>query len=169
MNEKRLAILQQGELYVAGVFSSSGLFSTNLPSKSKSEAIRLVKGQGLREEYYPEDLRVLELIFKVMDGVEIDISGLKFDFTNLTHKQILVLQAAMRIPYGETRTYGDIALEVGLQNASRFVGNVMASNRFPPLIPCHRVVAKNGLGGYGAGTGIATKRALLKAEGVFAE
>ena len=169
MNEKRLALLQRDELYVAGVFSSSGIFSTTLPTKSKSEVVRHVNGKGLKEENHPADMRVLEMVFEVMNGNRIDTSQLKFDFTGLTPKQTLVLKAVLKIPYGETRTYEDIAHQAGLQNASRFVGNVMASNRFPPLIPCHRVVAKHGIGGYSAGYGLATKRALLKEEGVFAD
>ncbi|MHA1216219.1 MAG: MGMT family protein, partial [Candidatus Thorarchaeota archaeon] len=53
----------------------------------------------------------------------------------------------------------------GMPNAARFVGNVMATNRFAPLVPCHRVISANGLGGYGLG--IDTKVALLKREGAL--
>ncbi len=71
--------------------------------------------------------------------------------------------AALRaIPYGETRTYGDLAAALG--SAARAIGQANGANPIPILIPCHRVVAGNGLGGYSGGEGAATKRALLALE-----
>ena len=71
--------------------------------------------------------------------------------------------AALRtIPYGETRTYGDLAAALG--SAARAIGQANGANPIPILIPCHRVVAGNGLGGYSGGDGAATKRALLALE-----
>ena len=71
--------------------------------------------------------------------------------------------AALRaIPYGETRTYGDLAAALG--SAPRAIGQANGANPIPILIPCHRVVAGNGLGGYSGGDGPATKRALLALE-----
>ncbi|MCK4301404.1 MAG: MGMT family protein, partial [candidate division Zixibacteria bacterium] len=67
-----------------------------------------------------------------------------------------------RIPYGRTCTYGEIARAVGHPRASRAVGGANANNNLPLVIPCHRVVAANGLGGYGGG--LAMKRRLLKIE-----
>ena len=64
-------------------------------------------------------------------------------------------------------TYGEVARKSGLTNAARFVGNVMASNRFAPIVPCHRVVGSSGLGGYGFG--LDKKQEILKREGAFAE
>jgi len=72
--------------------------------------------------------------------------------------------ALRRIPYGETRTYGDIARE--LSSAPRAVGAACARNPLPIVIPCHRVLAADGrLGGYSGGEGLETKRALLRLEG----
>ncbi len=169
LEEKRLAILQRGNLFVAGVFTSVGLYSTNLPTLSEAKAVSLVKGDDLRKESHSEDLVVLGYVFDVMNGIKVDLDEVDFDFSNLSKKQIKVLKTTMKIPLGKTKSYSDIAKESGLDNAYRFVGNVMASNRFPPLIPCHRVTAKKGLGGYGAGDGLSTKLALLKAEGAFAD
>ena len=76
------------------------------------------------------------------------------------------LQAVYRIPYGETCTYHDIALEIGRPNASRAVGRANATNPMPLVIPCHRVIGKDGkLHGYGGGEGLRTKEWLLKLEG----
>jgi O-6-methylguanine DNA methyltransferase len=76
------------------------------------------------------------------------------------------LQAVYRIPYGETCTYHDIALEIGRPNASRAVGRANATNPMPIVIPCHRVIGRDGkLHGYGGGEGLKTKEWLLKLEG----
>ena len=73
-----------------------------------------------------------------------------------------VLKAIRAIPYGETRTYQDIAIAIDKPKASRAVGNVCAKNKLLFLIPCHRVVGKNNLGAYQLGQDI--KAALLHLE-----
>ncbi len=74
-----------------------------------------------------------------------------------------VWEALRRIPMGQTRSYGEIALEVGAPRAARAVGTACATNPIPIVVPCHRVVAANGrLGGYSGG--LARKRQLLRAE-----
>jgi len=68
------------------------------------------------------------------------------------------------IPYGEARTYGELAEALG--GVARAVGGACGKNPIPIIIPCHRVVGQGGrLGGYSGGDGPATKRALLKLEG----
>jgi methylated-DNA-[protein]-cysteine S-methyltransferase len=77
-----------------------------------------------------------------------------------------VLDTLVRdVPWGETVTYGELADMVGAPRAARAVGNVMAHNPVPIVIPCHRVVAAGGIGGYGV-AGVETKRSLLALEGV---
>jgi O-6-methylguanine DNA methyltransferase len=76
------------------------------------------------------------------------------------------LQVVFRIPYGETCTYHDIAIEIGRPNASRAVGRANATNPMPIVIPCHRVIGRDGkLHGYGGGQGLKTKEWLLRLEG----
>jgi methylated-DNA-[protein]-cysteine S-methyltransferase len=75
-----------------------------------------------------------------------------------------VWRALEAIPYGEVRSYAEVAESVGRPRASRAVGNANHVNRFPVVIPCHRVVAASGLGGYGGGEDV--KRFLLGIEGV---
>ena len=76
------------------------------------------------------------------------------------------LQAVFRIPYGETCTYRDIAMEIGRPGASRAVGRANATNPMPLVIPCHRVIGRDGkLHGYGGGEGLKTKEWLLRLEG----
>jgi len=75
-----------------------------------------------------------------------------------------VWAATSRIPYGQVRTYGDIARAIGAPGAARAVGGALGANPVPIFVPCHRVVrADGGLGGYREGVEI--KRALLRLEG----
>ncbi len=75
-----------------------------------------------------------------------------------------VMEETLRIPAGETRSYGWLARRVGSPRASRAVGRVMATNARPIVIPCHRVIGSDGsLHGYGGGLDV--KAALLRLEG----
>ena len=87
---------------------------------------------------------------------------------DVTPFQKKVLKKLMQIPYGETRTYGEIAKK--LKTSPRAVGNACRNNPVPIIIPCHRVVAANGIGGYDGATQGATldiKVQLLQLEGVI--
>lgn len=80
-------------------------------------------------------------------------------------RQRRVFDAMRQIPYGQTRTYGEIAKQTGL--LPNEVGQGCAANPIPVIIPCHRVLAATGLGGYSGAGGIETKIALLKLEGGY--
>jgi methylated-DNA-[protein]-cysteine S-methyltransferase len=71
-----------------------------------------------------------------------------------------------RIPYGETISYGELARRVGRPKGPRAVGQANGKNPIPIMVPCHRVLASNGIGGYGGG--LPMKRALLAVEGLTA-
>ena len=88
----------------------------------------------------------------------------RFDLKGGTDFQKKVWQAMQRIPFGQTRSYGWLAKQVGGKNRARAAGAACGSNPIPILIPCHRVIREDGgLGGYGGGLGI--KKKLLKIEG----
>jgi methylated-DNA-[protein]-cysteine S-methyltransferase len=76
-----------------------------------------------------------------------------------------VWSAMQLIPYGETRSYGDLASMIG--SAPRPVGRACGRNPIPIVIPCHRVLARGGLGGYSGQGGLATKQSLLTLEGAL--
>lgn len=80
-----------------------------------------------------------------------------------TEFQRAVWKAMRKIPRGQTLTYGDLAAAIGRPNAVRAVGTACGANPLPLFIPCHRVVAKNGLGGFGSG--LPWKKLLLSMEG----
>lgn len=88
------------------------------------------------------------------------------DWTFFTPFQREALQAVFRIPYGETRTYLDIAREIDRPRAYRAVGAANAMNPMPIIVPCHRLLGVDGkLHGYGGKGGLRTKEWLLKMEG----
>ena len=82
-----------------------------------------------------------------------------------TEFQIKVWEEISKIPYGETRTYKDLAIALGKPNSFRAVANACGKNPYPPIIPCHRVIRTDGkLGGYSGKGGIKTKKKLLQQE-----
>lgn len=165
MSERVLCMLKRNGLHCAAIFTEQGLYASSLPRKSSESALASVGGAGLRASLTEEHRAVLSSIFDIYEGVAgIDTSAIRMDFSDLTVKQIAVLKEAMKIPYGKVMSYGKVAMAAGIPGGARFVGNVMASNRFAPIVPCHRVVAANGIGGYGGSLG--TKIMLLRREGV---
>jgi O-6-methylguanine DNA methyltransferase len=80
-----------------------------------------------------------------------------------TEFQRAVWNELKKIPRGQTRTYGEIAAAMGRPKAVRAVGSACGANPLPLFIPCHRVVARNGLGGFGSG--LPWKKLLLELEG----
>jgi methylated-DNA-[protein]-cysteine S-methyltransferase len=98
---------------------------------------------------------------------------LPIDWTGTSPAQRQVLDVLYRtVGYGDTVTYGELAQRAvagpdGVSLPARAIGGIMGSNPIPVVVPCHRVVAGNGLGGYSGGTGIEVKRWLLIYEGAL--
>jgi len=121
------------------------------PKKSLSKSVEAVKCKI--EKYINPRSK--------MQSINVDVS------LNVTPFQRKVLKQLQKIPYGETRTYGEIAKI--LKTSPRAVGNACRNNPLPIIIPCHRVVAASDIGGYdGARSGklLNIKRRLLEIEGV---
>lgn len=79
--------------------------------------------------------------------------------------QRALLDAARGVPWGEVVSYGELATLAGSPRAARAAGSFCARNRYALVVPCHRVLAVDGIGGYGA-AGVGLKRRLLALEGV---
>ena len=148
----------------------------------------MASGAGLRRVYWPgekaprgaEFARLTEAPPKVARLLKITAKQLaeyfsgrrvrftaQLDLSSLNPFAKKVLRALARVPYGRTITYGQLAKRVGSGDAARAVGNVMAQNPVPIIVPCHRVVASGGsLGGFSAPGGLALKRRLLSLESV---
>ena len=116
---------------------------------SKSALDKLIKTQ--LQKYFAGQLKKF--------SVPLTVSGTEF--------QQRVWCALQHIPFGQVKTYGELASE--LNSSARAIGNACHANPIPVIIPCHRVIAANGLGGYAgktAGPVLERKRWLLEHEGV---
>ena len=99
-------------------------------------------------------------------GGELDFPLAHLDWTGTPAFHRQVLERCARIPRGQLMTYGELAAAVGSPGASRAVGQAMARNRWPLIVPCHRVVGSTGkLTGYSGMGGTVTKQWLLDMEG----
>jgi methylated-DNA-[protein]-cysteine S-methyltransferase len=105
-------------------------------------------------------------IAALLAGGRPDFSTLPLDLTDVPEFHRRVYDLTCAIPPGSTRTYGDIARDLGDVGASRAVGQALGRNPIPLIVPCHRVLAAGGdLRGFSGAGGIVTKRRLLAIEG----
>ncbi len=110
---------------------------------------------------------VKRLLERYFAGEEVSFSDVPLDLTFGTPFQQDVWRKLMTVPYGEVRSYGWVAREVGRPGAVRAVGRACGQNPLPPIIPCHRVVGSRGeLTGYSGRGGISLKKRLLELERV---
>ena len=132
--------------------SNSGLVRTTLPQGSAQEAKQLLGDRvnyALQAPHSFEDLA--ERLRAYFRGHRVNFPG-RLDLSPATAFPRKVWEIARLIPYGETRSYSWVAEQLGKAGALRAVGKVLARNPLPIIIPCHRVVAKDGgLGGYSGG------------------
>jgi methylated-DNA-[protein]-cysteine S-methyltransferase len=96
---------------------------------------------------------------------------LDWDDASRAQRAVLTLLAET-VTYGQTITYGSLARRLALRAGrpaigARAIGSIMGSNPIPVIVPCHRVVAADGLGGYSGGSGLEVKRWLLTFEGAL--
>lgn len=115
--------------------------------------------QTRRDRITQETTEKLVSYFKG-DIPEFTIDEILFHYPDFTKK---VLLETMKIPYGMTLSYNALAVRIGKPKCVRAVANAEGKNKTPIVIPCHRVIAKNGLGGYSPGIDI--KKRLLDFEG----
>jgi O-6-methylguanine DNA methyltransferase len=151
-----------GEMLAAS--TERGLAYLQLPCASGrgfTGWLRRFAPEAAREDAYAPNRSAVAQILEYLEGkrqrfdLPLDLRGTAFELS--------VYREVERIPYGETRTYSEIARAVGRPRAFRAVGNANAANPLPLVIPCHRVVAVGGrLGGYGGGTSM--KKQLLVME-----
>ncbi len=164
----RVNLLQTRWGWVGLVASPQGVCGIELPVAARRET------QARLKRRFPQSREVCARLFPQLQeqlkqyfaGVPISFD-VSLDLGALTPFQHQVLHLAVRIPYGEVRSYGWIAAHTGSPGAARAVGGAMAKNPMPVVIPCHRVVRSDGrLGGFSASEGVALKKKLLTLEGI---
>lgn len=151
-----------GEMVAAS--TARGLAYLQLPRASGRGLagwLRRYVPRATREEAYAPNRAAIGQVLEYLEGKRVEFD-LPLDLRG-TEFELAVYRELERIPYGQTRTYAEVAEAVGNPKAFRAVGNANASNPLPLVIPCHRVVAVGGkLGGYAAG--LAMKKQLLMME-----
>lgn len=109
-------------------------------------------------------------IVALLAGSRVDLGSVPLDFTGVPEFNRRAYEIARTVPPGKTVTYGDIAHRMGLPGSAQAVGQAMGHNPFPPIVPCHRVLAAGGKdGGFSARGGVKTKRRMLVIEGALAD
>jgi len=138
------------------------LFLSDYKLKSRAKTLESFSQTKTGSSLVIDNLaKKIQLFFS---GVEVKFDLELLDFSRCTEIQKKVLLAEYEIPRGWVSTYKRIANQIGKTNGARVVGNSLAKNPFPILIPCHRAIRSNGeLGGFQGG--LAMKRALLELEG----
>jgi methylated-DNA-[protein]-cysteine S-methyltransferase len=144
-----------------------GLVRLGLPNQDSEELLeelaervspRVLEAQA----GFEEARRELELYF---DG-KLDRFELSLDWSLSDGFRLKVQRQIARIPYGETRSYREVAIGAGNERAVRAAGTACGRNPLPVVVPCHRVLrSSGGLGGYGGG--LEMKRGLLELEGIL--
>jgi len=150
--------------WIGLVLSPRGLRAATLPRRDRSDALREALALGGQEEAPKGEVGDLpQLLRRYARGEPVAFPD-SLDFSGATPFQRAVWLATQDIPYGETRSYGWLAARVGRPGAARAVGQALATNPWPIIVPCHRVVGADGsLGGYGGGLDM--KERLLRLEG----
>ena len=162
--ELRFHICETERGWMGLVFSEHGLRYTTLPRQRREEALREVAEMGAVEPMPERELAdVPERVCALASG-RYENLAVHVDWDGITGFRRTVLEQAMLIPHGETRTYKWLAEQAGNPRAARAAGRVMATNPLPIVVPCHRVIGSDG-GLHGYGAGLPMKEALLRAEG----
>ena len=134
---------------------------SRLPLRSTIPA----KGARVGDATVPDVRRLVHTLERYFRGECVRFEDVELDLDGLSEFQRAIARTLRAVPYGEVVSYGELARSSGHPNAQRAAGTFCAQNRYPLILPCHRVVAADGLGSYGS-LGLEYKRRLLELEGV---
>ncbi len=155
-------------------WGSAGITAVQLPEPTpEATRARLLKSAGPSDAVDAADKDFPDAIRAAITGIQSLLTGqprplleLELDMARLTPFQRRAYAVARAIPPGQTRTYGEVAAELGDPGLARAVGQAMGANPFAPVVPCHRVLAAGHRpGGFSASGGALTKLRLLAIEG----
>lgn len=144
--------------------SDHGLRLLQFPRRTSRDLPFVESDQGVDRiaEAWMDEVR--KQLGEYFDGTRTEFD-LALDWYGVNGLRREVLERLAKVPFGSTVTYGDLARGVGQPGAAQAVGGIMGSNPLPIVVPCHRVLAADGLGGFGGG--LRTKEWLLAWEGVL--
>jgi methylated-DNA-[protein]-cysteine S-methyltransferase len=157
--------------FCAIAWSHAGVTAFQLPTNTDKAAEQLIRRRAPGAEPSAPSERVAAVVDsarRYFAGEEMDFSNVRVDLAGQDAFFAQIYEALRRVGWGRTTTYGALAKEVGAgREAARDVGEAMARNPAPLIIPCHRVLAAGGkIGGFSAPGGSKTKARMLELEGV---
>ena len=152
--------------WIAVASTDAGVSRVIMPCKGRGIAKCMLEGAVGRDYCgYKELPKAVSGLMDYFDGENVDLSTHLLDMKGATEFRRRVWSTVRRIPYGCTLTYGQVACMIDRPNAARAVGSALNFNPVPVLVPCHRVLAAEGLGGFSSGR--EQKRRMLEMEGIL--
>jgi methylated-DNA-[protein]-cysteine S-methyltransferase len=149
-------------------WNAQAITAFQLPEPSDAATLRrLGRGmpQGARAAPPAWVEGVIARIVALLDGENVDLRDVPLDWQSTPPFHRRVYELSREILAGQTRTYGELAVELGDPNASRAVGQALGANPFAVIVPCHRILAAGGRsGGFSATGGVTTKLRILLIE-----
>jgi len=146
----------------------NGVTAFQLPEPGDAATLRRMfrRGSPLPQAEPPPDVHdAIERIVALLQGEHTDLRDVRLDWEGIAPFNRRVYELSREILAGQTRTYGEIAAQLGDPTASRAVGQALGANPFAVIVPCHRVLAAGGRsGGFSAGGGVSTKLRILLIE-----
>jgi methylated-DNA-[protein]-cysteine S-methyltransferase len=151
-------------------WGANGIVGVQLPESNPSATLarllRKLDGDASPAAPSQEIQHTIDGIVALLAGEPRDLLSARLDMSQVPVFFRDVYVIVRRIPPGQTLSYGEVADRCGDRGAARAVGQAMARNPFPIIVPCHRVLAARGRsGGFSANGGVATKMRLLAIEG----
>ena len=170
----RYAVFATAAGFCAIAWSETGIASFQLPTRTAASAERSLLRRlpdAMPGPPTDEAADAIAAVTRYFEGEQIDFSGYTLDLGDQDAFFKRIYDVARQVGWGQTTTYGTLARELGAgPEAARDVGEAMAKNPVPLIIPCHRVLAAGGrIGGFSAPGGTTAKRRMLALEGVNIE
>lgn len=170
----RYLIFETASGFCGIAWNNVGITRFQLPTRNAEAAERILGRRMLCAETgtpTPEVVEAIAAAKRYFGGKETDFSNFKLDLDDQDALSRQIYAAARQVGWGRTTTYGALAKHIGAgPQAARDVGQAMANNPVPLIIPCHRVLAAGGkLGGFSAPGGLSAKVRMLASEGVHVE
>lgn len=150
-------------------WSARGVVRMQLPDENAAlTRALLLRGIEAVEAHPPDELAAgVGKLQRYFSGVPISLADIPLDLADVPDFPRRLYEEMLKLGWGETVTYGELAARVGAPGAAQAVGRAMGANPVPPIVPCHRVLAsQNKLGGFSAPGGGRTKLKMLDMEGV---
>ena len=174
MVDLRFTVFETAIGWVGLVWSRRGIAQLHLPGSGREQTLARLRRRAPgavacdpEQDRSGHASRAVAMIRRYAEGEAVDFTSLAIDLDGVDGFRRAIYEAARRIGFGQTTTYGGLAEAAGHGNEARETGQALGQNPVPLIVPCHRIFAAgNRIGGFSAPGGSATKEKLLSLEGV---